>query len=142
MTDDRSEIANLIERYCWTVDRQQWDAWLQCFTDDGIFDVRGKQHKGHAPLKAYVGLELSAFALIRHLVHQPMIEVSGPTDATARCYFELRGTTVKGRDFEALGSYEDQIVKTAKGWRFKLRKARFDYFAPRGEAWTTGGDPK
>ncbi len=141
MLSDRDQIANLLERYCWTVDRGQWDAWLDCFTEDGVFDVRGGEQKGRETLRAFILKEVGeAFRYIRHMVHTPMIEVLDEHEARARCYFELRGTTSKGGDFEALGSYEDEIVKTAEGWKFRRRKARFDYFIPRGAELGQGGD--
>ena len=141
MLSDRDEIVNLMERYCWTVDHGDYDAWLDCFTEDGTFDVRGQRPSGRAVLRAFIQKEVGdAFSYIRHMVHNASVELVSETEATGRSYFELRGTTVKGGDFEALGSYEDQIVKTKAGWRLKERKARFDYFIPRGGALGEGGD--
>jgi len=138
---DRDEVLNLMERYCWTVDHGDYDAWLECFTEDGTFVVRGERPSGKTVLRAFIQKEVGdAFSYVRHLIHNPMVEVVSTTEARGRSYFELRGTTVKGSDFEALGSYEDQIVKTGEGWRFKERKARFDYFVPRGGSLSEGGD--
>lgn len=143
MCSDRAEIENLLERYCWTVDRGHWDEWLQCFTEDGGFEVRGQRIQGHAHLRAFADKEVAqAFLWVRHLLHQPTIEILGPTEARARCYLELRGATARGHDIEALGFYDDTIVKTNEGWKFKLRKGKFDYFVRRGEPWNRGGDPQ
>lgn len=137
---DRAEILNLLERYCWTVDHRQWDDWLACFTEDGVFAVRGQNLVGRAAIRAYVEGSVGRYRLLRHLTHQPSVTITGPGEATARCYFELRGITERGQDVEALGSYEDALVKTDGGWRFKRRTARFDYFVRRGQPWTGGGD--
>lgn len=140
MLPERAEIENLLERYCWALDHQQWDEWLRCFTEDGVFDVRGQQLAGRDAIRSYVEGSIGDYRLLRHLLHHPSVQILGPSEATARCYFELRGTTARGHNVEALGSYEDALVKTNDGWKFKLRKVRFDYFVRRGQPWESGGD--
>lgn len=138
---ERDEILNLMERYCWTVDHGDFDGWLECFTPDGAFDVRGQRLIGKDRLRTFIQKEVGdAFHYVRHLIHNPSVELKSASQATARSYFELRGTTNRGRDFEALGSYEDEIVKTSAGWRFKERKARFDYFTPKDGPLRAGAD--
>jgi hypothetical protein len=141
MSSDRAEIENLLERYCWTVDHWQWNEWARCFTEDGVFQVRAQRLVGRGAILAYVQGTVGDYRLLRHLPHHPAVEIQGPAEAVARSYFELRGTTARGRDVEALGSYEDELVKTDDGWKFKLRKARFDYFVRRAEPWDQGSDP-
>ena len=143
MLSDRDQILNLIERYCWAADHQQWDEWLDCFAEDGAFDVRGRRVSGREALRAFILEEVGeSFTYVRHLVFNPSIELEGDSRARGRCYFEVRGTNIRGTDFEALGSYEDEMVKTTGGWKFRLRRARFDYFVRRGGALGEGGDPQ
>lgn len=138
---ERAEIENLLERYCWTVDHQQWDEWASLFAEDGVFDVRGQQLKGRDAILTFVQNDIGDWQLVRHLAHQAGIEILGPNKAKVRCYFELRGKTARGNGVEALGAYEDDLVKSDDGWKFQVRKARFDYFVRKGEPWDSGGDP-
>lgn len=137
---ERFEIENLLEKYCWTVDSKRWGEWIECFASDGVFEVRGRELLGHEAILDYVRANVGEYQLIRHLVHQAAVHVLGPVEATARSYFELRGRTAQGTDVEALGSYEDQLVRTDQGWKFKRRTARFDYYVRKGESWENGGD--
>ena len=122
------------------MDHGRWDAWVDWFATEGVFDVRGERHEGHAALRSFALAEIAPWRFIRHLLHHPSIEMMRAGEAESRCYFELRGRSSRGIDFEALGSYEDQIIETAQGWKFRRRTARFDYSVRRGESWDAGGD--
>ena len=137
--DDRAEIENLLEDYCWAVDTKTWDDFAGCFTEDGAFVVRGRRLVGGDAIVQYVRDSVGDYKTLRHLVHHPSIRVTN-NSARVRCYFELRGTTATGRDIEALGVYQDELRKTREGWKFLVREATFDYYVRRGEPWSTGGD--
>jgi len=140
MDPERVQIENLLERYCWTVDHRQWEEWARCFTENAVFSIDEEELMGREAIRSYVEKNLSGYRLMRHLLHHPSIEMLGPSQAVVRAYFELRGITGRGREVEALGAYEDEVVKTEEGWQFKLRRVRFDYFVRRGEPWQRGGD--
>ena len=141
MLSDRDQILNLLEHYCWSVDHGEWDEWLDCFTEGGAFEVRGERRSGREALRAFITEEVGdSFTYVRHMVFNPSIELDGDDRAHGRAYFELRGTNHRGTDFEALGSYEDEFAKTDEGWKFALRRARFDYFVRRGGSFGEGGD--
>ena len=36
--EDRIEIRDLYARYCQPLDHSRYDEWLECFTDDGVFE--------------------------------------------------------------------------------------------------------
>ena len=139
-SEDRAAIANLLERYAWTVDHGMWDEWVDCFAEDGVFVVRGMRHAGHEALRSFALAEIAPWQHVRHLLHHPSIEIERSSEATSRCYFELRGRSERGADFEALGSYEDRLQKTPQGWKLRQRTAHFDYFVRRGAAWDQRSD--
>jgi SnoaL-like domain len=140
MFSDREAIENLLEEYCWRVDHREWDAWLACFTADGVFAVRGQELRGHEAIRAYVEHSVGDYRLLRHLLYHPSVQLRDAPRATARAYFEVRGVTARGQDVNALGSYEDDLLKTEAGWQFKRRLVHFDYFSRRDEPWLRGGD--
>jgi hypothetical protein len=131
-----AEIQSLLSRYCWLVDRGDWDAWQLCFAEDAAFETRGRRIEGRAEIVAYVQDELGRFSLIRHLPHPPSIELDeGGRSATCRSYFELRAVTVRGNETVALGSYSDRVALGNDGWQLAERRADFDYWVRRGEPW-------
>jgi uncharacterized protein (TIGR02246 family) len=85
MDAERAEIENLLERYCWTVDHQQWEEWVRCFTEDAVFIVRGEQFIGREAIRSYVESNVGDYRLLRHLLHHPSIEILGPSEAVTRC---------------------------------------------------------
>ena len=133
---DRCSISDLLARYCWMVDHGRWSEFGVCFTEDGEFHVRGEHLQGRASIIAYVRSSIGSYRLIRHLAHQPEVRVDG-SSAAVRSYFELRGTTGWGTDFEALGVYEDTAVRQGDAWLLASRHVTFDYWVRRGEAFLT-----
>lgn len=133
---DHAEVQNLLERYCWTLDHGQMQEWAECFVPDGVFSIRDTELVGRDAIRAEIGDRLAKrFRFLRHLPHPASIVFLDDSRATARSYFELRGATREGRDVEALGSYEDELSKTGKGWRISSRRIEFTYFVHRGEPW-------
>ena len=134
------QILSLMQRYCWAVDHRLWEEWVQCWVENGAFEVRGKRLVGIASIRDFVEGEIGAYQMLRHLQHAPEIQIQDATTATVRSYFELKGRTPRGTDVEALGSYEDICTYNHGRWQLQRRRATFDYFVRRGEAWTSGGD--
>lgn len=133
------EVSNLLARYCWLVDAWQFDEWAKsCFTADGVFEVGGQALQGPKAIAAYVGGAIGGYRLIRHLVYHPEIAFTAEGAARVRCYFTLVGVDGAGQDIQAQGRYDDEIVLTDDGWRFRRRVAAFDFYAPRADAWAKG----
>jgi 3-phenylpropionate/cinnamic acid dioxygenase small subunit len=136
VSEARGEIENLLERYCWLTDHGQLDEWATCFARDGVLRIRDTELRGREAIRSEMGERLRRrFRFLRHLSHQASVSLVDDSHAVARSYFELRGATAEGREIEALGSYEDQLVKTAEGWKLSSRAVEFTYFVHRGDPW-------
>ena len=112
ITEDRDEILQLLYRYNHAIDSGDAHGWAGTFTADGVFDVAGQVRSGQD--------ELAAFAAgvhgYRHTVVNPVVDVAGDA-ATVRAYWVVyQGTAVA-----AVGTYEDEVVRTPGGWRFAKR---------------------
>ncbi len=130
------EIQNLLERYCWTIDHGLLDEWVACFAVDGVLHIRGTEMRGREAIRAEMGERIrQRFKFFRHLPHLASVSITDSTHALARSYFEVRGADTGGREIEALGAYQDELVRTGEGWRFSLRTVEFTYFVHRGEPW-------
>ena len=130
------EIHNLLERYCWTIDHGLLDEWVACFAADGVLHIRDTELRGREAIRTEMGERIhQRFRFFRHLPHSASVSVTDSTHALARSYFELRGADISGRELEALGAYEDELVRTGEGWMLSRRTVEFTYFVHRGEPW-------
>jgi 3-phenylpropionate/cinnamic acid dioxygenase small subunit len=132
--EDRTEIHDLIARYCHAVDFRDTQAWAETFAVDGQYC--------RPPRAAVVGRPaLAEFAkrggATRHLLTNIVVDET-PGGAMARCYFMLYAPVARDQAFEvkATGRYIDELVKTDEGWRFAKREAVVDTAAvePREKA--------
>lgn len=122
----RDAIRDLLARYTYNGDRGRVAELAACFADDGILEYFGEDHIGPdaiaAKLSAGTGDPRRTF--VRHHITNPLVEVDGD-NATARSYFAV--TSNAGPDHS--GTYDDQLVRTAHGWRFARRRVRIDWQA-------------
>ncbi|MEU5881456.1 nuclear transport factor 2 family protein [Spirillospora sp. NPDC047279] len=124
----RSEIDQLLGRYTAFGDSGRSSDFGALFAADGILDIGGRrQAVGPAGVTRFAeeakdGMRALAGA---HHVSSRLIELTGPGEARAGSVFMFVGPD--GPDH--WGRYRDRLVLTADGWRFALRKVRFDGFA-------------
>ena len=112
ITEDRDEILQLLYRYNHAIDGGDAHGWAGTFTADGVFDVAGQVRSGRDELVAFA----AGVHGYRHTVVNPVVDVAGDA-ATVRAYWVVyQGTAVA-----AVGTYEDEVVRTPGGWRFAKR---------------------
>jgi hypothetical protein len=124
------DIQRLMVKYATTLDYGDNDAWAQCFTPDGIFDVRRRgeplfSHVGTAALAAFASTHTSAPAVYhKHFLSIPSIDLDGDS-AHATAYFTMlhEGLTEpkNGPVVLVFGRYIDDLVRSAGEWRFSTR---------------------
>jgi SnoaL-like domain len=141
LEDERGVLATL-HRYGHALDYGAEANWVDCFTADAHYEVRGPgtgtgTGTGTAgSVRAYDGRdELAAFAarhtrapehFHKHVVVDPIVSVDGDR-ATAVSYF-LRLDEADGeRVVYAFGRYRDELVRGEDGrWRFAVRVAEVE----------------
>jgi len=130
---DLEEIRELAHRYAHCVWQLDISGAVDLFTEDGIMDtgdrppIVGRQDL----LETYE--RMLGTAQFHPFVHSHVIEIDGDT-ATGTCYLDLRAA-VEGKSMVGSGWYEDQYVRTAKGWKFKIRTLKMRYFVPLEDGW-------
>ena len=124
-TDDRAEITEVLARYAIALDRRQFDVVGDLFTEDGQATYSGNRlDPGRAAIVAYLQ-PLAEVPMTQHMVGTPSITIDGDT-ATAVSYtivtFVREAEDGEGHVAVHRGlSYDDQLVRTPDGWRFKER---------------------
>ncbi|BBZ72820.1 nuclear transport factor 2 family protein [Mycobacterium paraseoulense] len=121
--DDRQDICELLVRYATGIDRRDWPLFRTVFTADCELD--------YGEIGTWTGIDAVAdfmeqvHALAGHTLHRltnQAITVAGDT-ATARTYIDgliMAGDNTAG--VNAIGFYDDEIVRTAEGWRIARRR--------------------
>jgi len=122
--EDREEVRALHARYCLTIDTGRYDEWIDCFTEDGVFESpRFGKHSGRDGLKRFALLHKESLggAQVLHLVSNPAFELDGDSgDGTAYLlYCHCKDGRVQQ---STVGYYTDKLRKTPGGWRFASRQ--------------------
>ena len=130
VADDKLEILDLIGRYSHGADGSEPSAYADVFTDDGVFQGRSGQPdesriQGRTAILAFV-TDVHARRGNRQTRHHQsttmFLEIT-PDRAKTRTYLM---TTSKGSGFTPTvgltSIYEDDVVRTDKGWRILFRK--------------------
>jgi 3-phenylpropionate/cinnamic acid dioxygenase small subunit len=121
--DDRQDISDLLVRYATGIDRRDWPLFRTVFTDDCELD--------YGVIGAWKGVDAvtdfmeQVHALAGHTMHRlsnQAITIRGDK-AQARTYIDgliMTGDNKSG--VNAIGFYDDEIVRTPDGWRIERRR--------------------
>jgi ketosteroid isomerase-like protein len=131
---DRAEIEDLIARYLFAMDWNDFDAYADCFAEDGELDYAMGVQRGRENIRA----EAKRFkenvgtifvradgtpAKLRHVVGQMAIRVEGDRAWNTGFWFEMADDGPEGAlKMGSFGHYEDELVRVDGAWRFKRRK--------------------
>ena len=126
---EKDAIAELIARYNFAIDHNDFQGWADCFAPDGIFDGMIGRYAAHAELDRFINDVKSLTATtpnLRHYVTNVLTEVNG-NEARSRCFLLMTSTTKDaGTKIAIAGEYEDDLVKLNGRWLFKRRKVHMD----------------
>lgn len=142
--EDERDIRLALDRYGHSIDYGLESAWVDCFTADGVYDLRlripvpglqntfpfaevdagGLRFTGARALASFVAVHSRPpGAYHKHIVVDQVIDLDADPDrARATSYF-LRVDDLAGRrEIVAFGRYMDRLARGADGrWRFAER---------------------
>ena len=117
---DVVEITQVLGRYGQIVDGRSWGELGDVFAEDSVFDTgafgQGCQ-QGLAAIRAMFERGKQPYSV--NIVN--VVVSDGETPDTARAYSKNIGLLGQGRVGSA--SYDDELVRTANGWRVARRVA-------------------
>lgn len=124
---DMTEIQMLYSRYAFAYDIGNKEMYGGVFTEDGLFKIGADRTlKGPREIAGLISSELRVRPKIFHLTTNILVDAT-PEGAKGTCYVALIDLQ-KNPAITGGGVYEDILVKTKAGWRFKQRT----YFAEPG----------
>ncbi|KHO25103.1 nuclear transport factor 2 family protein [Mycolicibacterium setense] len=119
---DRDDIVDVLVRYATGIDRRDWPLFRTVFTDDCVLD--------YGEIGAWNGVDAvtefmdQTHAMAGHTLHRlsnHAIAVDRDT-AAARTYVDaLIMAQDNNSGVNAVGFYDDELVRTADGWRIARR---------------------
>jgi len=123
-TQDYIDIQQLYARYAHAADRSDGKAWSEVFTPDGQFYGPGTIPAnnglldGRAQIAAFLKGPVLERPAVRHNYSNIVITPT-VTGAAGSAYLVL--TNLETASIIGGGTYDDVLVKSAEGWRFKKR---------------------
>ena len=147
LEDERGVIANM-HRYAHSIDYGLEGEWVDCFREDGAFDMRrapdfdrpGNRIEGRAALAAFIATHTRApETWHKHVMAQPRIAVEGDR-ARAVSFFTRLDEDETGVPYVLVfGRYRDTVERCGDGlWRFRERIVEIEAIKGR-RAPTRGG---
>jgi len=136
MDTDKAAIGEVLVRYATGIDQKDWVLLRTCWTDQVLvdYDQLGMFHDPDA-LTDVMRKTHEAMGPTYHRLSNFVIDVEGDR-ATARTYVHAVLMLRPGDSqnwIEAVGHYEDVLVRTDDGWRISERTSRIGRV-------TAGGD--
>jgi hypothetical protein len=132
---DRAATHEVMQKYMWSADLLDADAYVSVFTEDAVVDANGDIHKGRAEIRKVVtslqarqaanrekGLPLGN---LYHVISNERISFVSPTEALYQSYWQ---TLRKDKDQQnryiagGFGRSEDRLVKRDGHWLIQSRK--------------------
>jgi hypothetical protein len=121
---DYIEIQQLYGTYAYTLDTAQAERFAATFTPDGEFTrgrAKGQATETRTPLKGTEGLtKMGSVGGGRHFTAN-LVVTPTPEGANGSCYLLLFNARNIPATITETAIYEDKLVKTKEGWRFKKR---------------------
>ncbi len=121
---DRQAIVDLLNHYATCLDHRDWSGLDAVFDADAIGDY-GAVLTGRTRLVAMISGLLDSCGPTQHLLGNHVIDVDGDT-ARAATQARVIHTGACERSaltpYESIGTYHDQLRRTADGWRITHRR--------------------
>ena len=124
---EKLAIQDLLARYAHAIDDLDPEAWAQCFTPDGVFQVGSWAMRGQATLREYGKVHVREIRC-RHMTGNFLYKING-NEATGQASVLATLATPSGYKIFGQGRYVDRLVKQAGQWRIAYRHVDLDGLA-------------
>jgi 3-phenylpropionate/cinnamic acid dioxygenase small subunit len=126
--EDKDAIRELLARYCFLLDGYRLSEFAALFTSDGEWISRNGNAKGPGGIEQLLrGLvpEPAPGRRRKHFTTNIVIELSGDSATVISNFLVVRDSEA-GPVVSVAGTYDDIVVRTAEGWKFRSRKLSHD----------------
>jgi hypothetical protein len=125
-TQDYIDIEQLYAQYNHAIDSGDAEGWAATFTPDGTFN----RFAGKEALVGFIGQWKEKMNGMNRRHWNTNLRILPSKDgASATVFLMLLDVGQKPATIVSTGMYNDTLVKTAEGWRFKTRQTKMDAVA-------------
>lgn len=117
---DRILIRERYGAYSDAVFRQDVDAWLANYSEEGVWEIHGKAHRGKTELRAKWESLWAMLDKMAFFTEIGAIAVEGDS-ASARSYCREIVSLKNGQTMKVVGFYEDELIRRNDNWLFSKR---------------------
>ena len=141
--EDRAQIEDLMARYLFAIDYNDWDSYVETFAPDGVLQFASGTSVGRPAIRAMVAkfaegigkfyhTEDGKPAKLRHVILQSVVRVEGNRAWARSLWLEMAnhgpGDTMKMGTY---GIYEDELKKVDGQWLFARRNVLNEFIKSR-----------
>jgi len=139
---DKMTIGEMQSRYMFALDWRDADMYASLFTDDAVLEWPEGRAEGKEAIRTScerIGVFFDAISnatpnkkpfALRHFLTNQVFDIQGDTARAWAYWFDLSNDNMARWPYVAgYGYYEDDLVRTADGWRFSRRKVMNDISA-------------
>ncbi len=142
--EDRAAIEDLMGRYLFALDWNDFETFGQTFTDDAEFEyARGTAHGRDAIVETIRGFkerigsiytdEQGNPAILRHVLAQTVIRVEGDRAWATALWWEMANNGPGNAPLVGtFGTYEDELRREGGRWKFSRRRVLNEFLEGRG----------
>ena len=126
--DDRAAIADLLAGYCHAIDASRADLCIRLFAEDAVLETPVGCAEGRDAILAWMEERLAerdGAYQVGHALLNPLYAPLGPDHVRVRSkllYTRQAIGVLGGAELIGTGVQEDEVVRTAEGWRFQRRR--------------------
>ena len=140
---DRAQIEDLMARYLFAIDYNDWDSYVETFAPDGVLEFASGSSKGRPAIREMVAKFATGIgrfyhtedgkpAKLRHVILQSVVRVEGDHAWARSLWLEMAnhgpGDTMKMGTY---GLYEDELKKVDGQWFFAKRNVLNEFIKSR-----------
>lgn len=127
--EDRFAIADLVAAYCAAIDGRDLDAFVACFTEDGVIRHEDgvMRLEGRVAIGDYYAARFPQYGVTFHYPHSHVVRPAGPDEATGvvTAHAEM---SLDGEAWIAAFRYTDRYRREDGRWRFAERALACWYY--------------
>lgn len=126
--EDKETIRELLARYCFLLDGYRLREFAALFTSDGEWISRNGQATGPAAIEELLrGMvpEPAPGRRRKHFTANIIIDLGGDSATVISNFLVVRDSEA-GPVIAVAGTYDDTVVRTAEGWKFRSRRLSHD----------------
>ena len=124
---DRLAIHDLLRVYAWAIDLQDWDLLDTVFLPDAELDYSSNPGGAKGPypeVKAWLATVMPYFPVTQHLMSNSLVELDGERATAKTMVHNPQGARTRSGPphiFHVGARYDDELVRTAAGWKIAKR---------------------